>query len=50
MKGDIEEFNLCRDNRTGKSKGFGFVTFRDVRAAEDCLRAEYFPMEVGIDE
>ena len=29
--GEIEDVNLCRDEDTGKSKGFGFVKVRETR-------------------
>ena len=46
--GDLEEFNLCTDRATHQSKGFGFVVFRSVRDAEECLRARSIPIEVEV--
>eukprot|EP00520_Triparma_pacifica_P003187 CAMPEP_0118636260 /NCGR_PEP_ID=MMETSP0785-20121206/2524_1 /TAXON_ID=91992 /ORGANISM="Bolidomonas pacifica, Strain CCMP 1866" /LENGTH=97 /DNA_ID=CAMNT_0006527367 /DNA_START=169 /DNA_END=459 /DNA_ORIENTATION=- len=31
--GEIEDVNLCRDDDTGKSKGFGFVKYEDFRSS-----------------
>ena len=33
--GDIEDVYLPTDKDTGKLRGFGFVTFRDPRGAEE---------------
>ncbi|GMI29853.1 hypothetical protein TrRE_jg146, partial [Triparma retinervis] len=31
--GEVEDVNLCRDQDTGKSKGFGFAKYEDFRSA-----------------
>ena len=33
--GDIEDIYLPTDRETGKLRGFGFVTFRDARDADE---------------
>ena len=35
--GDIEEVTLISDRATGRSKGFGFVTFTDDAAADKAI-------------
>jgi len=35
--GEIEEAMVMRDKHSGTSRGFGFVTFRDVRSADDVM-------------
>ena len=35
--GDIEEATLVKDKFSGRSKGFGFVTFKDSAAAEKAI-------------
>ncbi len=35
--GDIEEIIIIKDRNTGRSKGFGFVTFGDQATAEKAL-------------
>ena len=35
--GDIEEVTLISDRATGRSKGFGFVTFSDDAAADKAI-------------
>ena len=37
--GDIEDVYLPTDKMTGKLRGFGFVTFKDGRAAQDASDA-----------
>jgi len=36
--GDIQEAVVIHDRKTGKSKGFGFVTFLSAQSARDALR------------
>jgi RNA recognition motif-containing protein len=36
--GEIEEASVIKDRKTGKSKGFGFVTFRYKNAADRALQ------------
>ena len=36
--GDIEDVYLPSDRNTGKLRGFGFVTYRDPRDAEDAAK------------
>ncbi|MFH1585310.1 MAG: RNA-binding protein [archaeon] len=35
--GDIEEANVIKDKFSGRSKGFGFVTFKDDEAAKKAI-------------
>jgi RNA recognition motif-containing protein len=35
--GDIEDATVVRDRETGKSKGFGFVTFVDESCAQSAV-------------
>jgi RNA recognition motif-containing protein len=35
--GEVTEFSLMLDRETGKSRGFGFITFKDPRAVEQVL-------------
>ena len=37
--GEIEDVYLPQDRETGKLRGFGFVTFRDSRDANDAAKA-----------
>ena len=36
--GEIEDIYLPRERETGKARGFGFVTFREGRDADDASR------------
>ena len=36
--GSIDEVRLITDRETGRSRGFGFVTFADQSAAESALQ------------
>jgi RNA recognition motif-containing protein len=38
FEGDIEEIRLIRDAKTGKSKGFAYVQFKDVSSYERALK------------
>jgi RNA recognition motif-containing protein len=44
--GEVTEVILCSDRITGRPRGFGFVTFRDVSAAERAIQ-EYDGREFG---
>lgn len=35
--GHVESVRVVRDTKTGKSRGYGFVEFRDERAAQEAL-------------
>lgn len=35
--GEIEEVKLITDRDTGKSRGFGFITFSEMQAADDAI-------------
>ena len=35
--GDVEEAKVINDKFSGKSKGFGFVTMKDDKAAKDAI-------------
>jgi len=36
--GELEEVRVVTDRNTGRSKGFGFVTFKDKTAADEAVR------------
>ena len=36
--GDIEEVKIITDRNTGRSRGFGFITFSDEAAAQTAMR------------
>ncbi len=51
--GEIEEAILIMDRDTGRSKGFGFITYLDQKSAESALAANSFelksrPLKVNI--
>ena len=37
--GEVEDAVIINDRETGRSRGFGFVTFADVDAAEEAIRS-----------
>ena len=37
--GDIEQIRLIKDMETGRSRGFGFVTFSSEREAQAAMQA-----------
>jgi len=39
--GNVEKAILKTDMNTGKVRGFGFVTFEEVRSADDCVKIGY---------
>jgi cold-inducible RNA-binding protein len=43
--GPIENTRIIRDNRTRKSKGFGFVTYKSARYATEALSMEGQPIK-----
>lgn len=46
--GEIEEGAVIYDKGTGKSKGYGFVTFKDMESAQRALKAPSKMIDVGI--
>ena len=34
----VLEIVLMKDHQTGSSRGFGFVTFKDTAAADECVK------------
>ena len=36
--GELEDVSIAKDRTTGKSRGFGFVTFKHVEAAQRALQ------------
>jgi heterogeneous nuclear ribonucleoprotein A1/A3 len=45
--GDIEEGAVIFDKSTGKSRGFGFVTFADMEAAQRALKQPHLEIDVS---
>ena len=43
--GPIENTRIIRDNRTRKSRGFGFVTYKSAKYAADALSMEGKPIK-----
>ncbi|XP_052060986.1 RNA-binding protein Musashi homolog 2-like [Mytilus californianus] len=39
--GQLSDAVVIMDRQTGKSRGFGFVTFRDPRCVDNVLNAEH---------
>ena len=35
--GEIESANVITDRQSGRSRGFGFVTFKDAKSAEEAM-------------
>jgi RNA recognition motif. (a.k.a. RRM, RBD, or RNP domain) len=46
--GDLIECSVTLDRQTGQSRGFGFVTFRDLAGAEACLKVKTLELDVRI--
>lgn len=44
--GDIQEAVVIYDKATGKSRGFGFVTFFDMDAAQRAVEQQIIPVNV----
>lgn len=40
--GEVEDCTVMRDNATGRSRGFGFLTFRDPKCVNAVMRKEHF--------
>ena len=43
--GEITEVKLIKDFQTGRSKGFGFITFSSAQSAQDSLAANGMEFE-----
>lgn len=39
--GEISDYTIMKDPNTGRSRGFGFLTFRDPRAVEEVIRKDH---------
>lgn len=46
--GEIEEGAVIYDKVTGKSRGYGFVTFKDMESAQTALKAPSKMIDVSI--
>jgi RNA recognition motif-containing protein len=46
--GEIEESAIIHDKSTGKSKGFGFVTFKEAISAQRAVTAGSFQLDVSV--
>lgn len=40
--GEVLDVNVMRDPNTGRSRGFGFLTFRDAQSVTEVLKREHF--------
>lgn len=40
--GEVLEVNVMRDTNTGRSRGFGFLTFKDAKSVSEVLKREHF--------
>lgn len=40
--GEVVECNVMRDTITGRSRGFGFLTFRDPKSVNAVLAKEHY--------
>lgn len=40
--GEVLEVNVMRDTNTGRSRGFGFLTFKDAKSVTEVLKREHF--------
>lgn len=39
--GEVTDHTIMRDNATGKSRGFGFLTFRDPRSVDEVIKTDH---------
>ncbi|CAK7893296.1 nuclear polyadenylated RNA-binding protein 4 [[Candida] anglica] len=39
--GEVVDFTIMRDNATGKSRGFGFLTFRDPSSVDEVIKTDH---------
>lgn len=39
--GEIADYTIMKDPNTGRSRGFGFLTFRDPRAVDEVIRKDH---------
>lgn len=39
--GEISDYTIMKDPSTGRSRGFGFLTFKDPRAVEEVIRKDH---------
>lgn len=40
--GEVQECTVMRDNATGRSRGFGFLTFRDPKTVNTVMVKEHY--------
>lgn len=40
--GEVLDVNVMRDANTGRSRGFGFLTFKDAKSVSEVLKREHF--------
>ncbi|CAK9148478.1 unnamed protein product [Ilex paraguariensis] len=48
VHGEIEEGAVITDKASGKSRGYGFITYKDMQSAQRALRAPGKLIDVGI--
>lgn len=46
--GNIEEGAVIYDKSTGKSRGYGFITFKNMESAQQALKAPSKMIDVSI--
>lgn len=39
--GEVVDYTIMRDNATGKSRGFGFLTFKDPKSVEEVIKRDH---------
>lgn len=50
MHGEIEEGAVISDKTTGKSRGYGFITFKHMESAHNALKAPSKMIDVSISQ
>ncbi|KAK6455683.1 nuclear polyadenylated RNA-binding protein 4 [Scheffersomyces xylosifermentans] len=39
--GEVVDYTIMKDNNTGKSRGFGFLTFRDPKSVDEVIKTDH---------
>ncbi|ODV77059.1 RNA-binding domain-containing protein [Suhomyces tanzawaensis NRRL Y-17324] len=39
--GEVLDYTIMRDNNTGKSRGFGFLTFKDPKSVDEVIKTDH---------